>query len=270
MTLAYLTDTHCHLNLNTFTDELPAVIERAISQGVRRILVPGIDLLSSRLAVQMADRYPLLYAAVGVHPGESLSWTPDSLAQLRELASHPKTLAIGEIGLDYFRDRSPRDLQKRVFQAQLELAGEKALPVVLHNRESMEDLWPMLSVWIEQLQHTNSTILTRPGVLHSYDGDLTSALRAVEKGFYIGISGPVTFKNAVSRQNVVANLPLKNLLIETDAPYLTPHPNRGRWPNEPAFTIYIAEKIAALHNLTIEQVQEATAKNAARLFAWEL
>ena len=137
MTTAFLTDTHCHLNLNTFVDDLPAVIDRAVAQGVYRILVPGIDLPSSQLAVELADQYPLIYAAVGVHPSHASDWTDDTLARLEELSTHPKVLAIGEIGLDYYRDHSPRDHQQRVLTAQLDLAARRHLPVVLHNRESL-------------------------------------------------------------------------------------------------------------------------------------
>jgi len=269
MTTAYLTATHCHLNLNTFVDDLPAVMDRAIAQGVYKILVPGIDLASSRLAVELADRYPIIYAAVGFHPSDASSWTDDSLDQLADLANHPKVLAIGEIGLDYYRDHSPRDHQQRVFTAQLELAARLQLPVVIHNRQSLADLWKILSEWQSGLRSTQSPLANHPGVLHSYDGDLNSAMRAIQAGFYIGVSGPVTFKNALDRQQVIAALPLDSILIETDAPYLTPHPLRGRWPNEPAYTFHIAEKIADLHALDLDHICRVTAQNAARLFAWE-
>jgi TatD DNase family protein len=212
----------------------------------------------------------MIYAAVGVHPGHSVSWNDQALSELRELSAHPKTVAIGEIGLDYFRDHAPREHQREVLSIQLQLAAEMGLPVVLHNRDSFQDLWLILSGWLEQLSNSHSVLVQHPGVLHSYDGDLVSALEAVKHGFFIGVSGPVTFKNAVDRQQVVAGMPLDHVLIETDAPYLTPSPHRGKWPNEPAFTTFIVEKVAALHNLSIDYVRKATAENAARLFAWEL
>jgi TatD DNase family protein len=263
-----LTDTHCHLNLNIFQEDLPQILSRAWEAGIHRILVPGIDLETSRLAVELADRHPNLYAAVGIHPGDASTWNTETLPVLRELAQHPKTAAIGEIGLDYYRDRSPRPLQQEVFWTQLELAGELGLPVVIHNRESLDDLWAALTKWHHQLVSSGKPLASCPGVLHSYDGTLSTASQAVEKGFFIGISGPVTYKNAAERQNIVANLPLDHLLIETDAPYLTPHPHRGRWPNEPAFVSYVAEKIAALHQKPLQTVTQVTWDNAAKLFDW--
>jgi TatD DNase family protein len=155
-----------------------------------------------------------------------------------------------------------------VFQAQLALAAERNLPVVIHQRESIEDVWSDLSTWQEALVKNNSPLAKHPGVLHSYDGSLSMALRAVEKGFYIGISGPVTFKNARERQDLVAGLPLDKVLIETDAPYLTPHPHRGSWPNEPAFVALVAEKIAELHNQPVERIAQITWENAALLLEW--
>ncbi len=263
-----LTDTHCHLNLTIYQESLPQVLERARAQGIERILVPGIDLETSRAAVELAERHELLYAAIGVHPGDANTWQPDSIKALRELAKHPKVAAVGEIGLDYYRDRSPRPLQREVFRAQLALAAELELPVVIHNRESIEDLWQDLKDWHAELASQGLSLAKHPGVLHSYDGTLETAQQAIEKGFFIGISGPVTFKNAPDRQAVVTQLPLDHLLIETDAPYLTPHPHRGQWPNEPAYVAFVAEKIAELHQQPVERVTHTTWKNAAQLFNW--
>ena len=266
--MGWLTDTHCHLNLNTFEEILEPVLERARQRGIRRILVPGIDLETSRAAIDLAARYSDLYAAVGVHPGDAATWNEGTLLALEELARHPKVVAIGEIGLDYYRDRAPRPQQRQIFRTQLGLAAELELPVVIHNRESLEDLWQELSDWQAGLEISASPLARRPGVLHSYDGTLETALQAIGKGFFIGISGPVTFKNAVERQAVVAALPLNHLFLETDAPYLTPHPYRGQWPNEPAHVAYVAKKIAELHNLPTETVIKTTWENAAKLFKW--
>jgi TatD DNase family protein len=187
---------------------------------------------------------------------------------LRDLAQHPKVAAIGEIGLDYYRDHFPRLLQREVFRAQLELAGALGLPVVVHNRDSFEDLWEELETWQTGLADRGNALAQRPGVLHSFDGTLLAARQAAGKGFFIGISGPVTFKNARERQETAAGLSLENLLIETDAPYLTPQPHRGRWPNEPAFVCFVAEKIAELHNTPVETVTQVTWDNSAQLFHW--
>jgi TatD DNase family protein len=246
---------------------MAGVLERAWDAGVRRILIPGIDVETSRIAVELCDLHPMLYAAVGVHPGDATSWTVDSTTELRTLAQHPRVVAIGEIGLDYYRDRSPRALQREVFRLQLELAAEMNLPVVVHNRDSFDDLWADLKTWQEQLAQSQPALANRPGVLHSYDGDLSPALAAAQSGFLIGISGPVTFKNALDRQKVAAGLPLDRLLIETDAPYLTPHPHRGR-RNEPAFVALVAEKLANLHQQPIESIRKTTWENAAMLFDW--
>jgi TatD DNase family protein len=262
-----LTDTHCHLNLDTFQDDLEALLERAWERGLRRILIPGIDVENSRSAVALAERHPNLYAAVGVHPGDASTWNDDTRLILADLASHPKVVAIGEIGLDFYRNRSPRPVQQSVFQEQLELAAELNLPVIIHNREALEETWSILVEWQEHLIEQGSPLADRPGVLHSYDGGLPEAQRAAEKHFFIGISGPVTFKNAQEKHAVAAGLPLEQTLIETDAPFLTPHPHRGR-RNEPAYVALVAEKIAELHGQPVESVIQATWDNANHLFHW--
>lgn len=262
-----LTDTHCHLNLNTFQNDLEALLERAWERGLGRVLIPGIDVETSRSAVALAERHPNLYAAVGVHPGDASTWQADTRAELADLASHPKVVAIGEIGLDFYRDRSPRPVQRSVFREQLELAAERNLPVIIHNREAMEETWAMLAEWQDQLRQQGSPLAERPGVLHSYDGSLANAQRAVERHFWIGISGPVTYKNAHEKHEVASGLPLEQTLIETDAPFLTPHPHRGR-RNEPAYVALVAEKIAALREQPVETVIQATWNNANHLFHW--
>ena len=265
--MAGLTDTHCHLNLPHFQEDLDQVLQRAWDAGVDRILIPGIDVESSRLALKLAERDPRLFAAVGVHPHDAPGWQPDTLTMLRELTQHPKAAAIGEIGLDYHRDGAPRPLQKQVFQNQLELAAEVGLPVVVHNRDSREDVWTALSAWQAALAQAGHPLAERPGVLHSFEGELPFAQEAAASGFLIGISGPVTFKNAPERHQVAAGLQLSQILIETDAPYLTPHPFRGR-RNEPAYVALVAEKLADLHHTPLDEVQMATWKNAEKLFHW--
>ncbi|MDX9863581.1 MAG: TatD family hydrolase [Anaerolineaceae bacterium] len=264
---AALTDTHCHLYFRDFNEDLAEVLNRAWDQGVQRILIPGIDLATSRQAVALAENHPNLYAAVGIHPNDSLAWDDTTADQLRELAAHPKTLAIGEIGLDFYRDRAPKTHQIEVFKAQLALAAECSLPVVIHNRQAIAAVWPILQAWQEQLAAAGSPLAARPGVLHSFDESFRWAEKAISSNFYIGISGPVTFRKATEKHELVQHIPLTSLLIETDAPFLTPHPFRGR-RNEPAYTSYIAEKIATLKNIAINEVQQQTYENAAALFGW--
>lgn len=261
------TDTHCHLNLNLFQSDLKEVLERAFQQGVERILIPGIDLESSRRAVDLSNNDHHLHAAVGVHPNDAMTWQKDTLAELEDLASSPQVVAIGEIGLDYYRNFAPVSLQKEILIAQLALAEEIKKPVIIHGRQSLADLWEILSTWHQNLIDHGSYIAARPGVLHSYEGDLETALQAIQRGFRIGISGPVTFRNARERQTIAARLPLESILIETDAPYLTPHPFRGL-RNEPGYVVWVAEKIAELKNRPIEEIAAVTTDNADRFFGW--
>jgi TatD DNase family protein len=265
-----LTDTHCHLDFNAYDGLRDDLLDRARRAGVNRILNPGIDLVTSRAAVKLAGIYPEVYAAAGVHPNESLTFTEEVLDSLQELVSDANTLriaAVGEIGLDYYRDRAPRDLQREVFIKQLNLAAQSGLPVVIHNRHAMEDTLEILTGWVTSLEESRSPLSERPGVLHSFDGDLQSALRAVELNFFIGITGPVTFKNARTMQQVVADLPIDRLLVETDGPFLTPHPHRGK-RNEPAYIPLIIDKIALLKQQTFSDVAAAVWANARKLFNW--
>jgi TatD DNase family protein len=263
-----LTDTHCHLYLEVFEQDLGSVMDRAQEKGIQKILVPGIDLETSRQAVALTEKYPEMKAAVGVHPNDAASWNDTSLKELRELVQHPNVVAVGEIGLDFYWDSTPHDLQVSVFRQQLELAADVDLPVVIHNRLAQADLWPIVSAWQEDLEAASSGIALRPGVLHSFDGTMDWAREAVDRHFYFGIGGPVTFKNAPDRRQLVTQLPIDTILLETDAPYLTPHPFRGR-RNEPAHIVWIAEKIAELHDQPLSLIAEQTSRNAERLFLWE-
>lgn len=270
-----LTDTHCHLYLNKFDDDLDEVIARAREDGVTRILVPGITRDTSLAAVKMAESHSIIYAAVGVHPSDALTWTETSREELRALAQNPRVKAIGEIGLDYYWDTAPHDIQEKVIREQLSLAEELEYPVVLHLREKgdaphgdcAEDLLRILGEWVASLRSSKNPLLHNPGVLHSFSGTLATAQKAIQLGFMIGVTGPVTFKNADQRREVIASIPLEHLLIETDAPYLAPHPHRGR-RNEPAYVNIIAEKVAELHDHTPAEIAEITSANAARLLNW--
>lgn len=259
-----LTDTHCHLNFYDFDGDRKLVMERAWNKGINRILIPGTDLPGSRAAIELAETYRPLFAAVGVHPNSANNWDMRAIGYLDEMTSHPKVVAIGEIGLDYYREWSPPALQKRIFLEQLNLACHLELPVVVHTRNASPDDRACIADTLEIISDKNAK-----GVLHSFSGNIAEAEYAIKLGFYIGITGPVTFRNAVDLQKVVASVPLNRLLIETDSPFLSPVPYRGK-RNEPVNVYYIAEKISEIHNQSTEVVAKITAENAARLFQWSV
>jgi TatD DNase family protein len=272
-----LTDTHCHLDFNTFDEDRQAVIQRARQAGVGRVLLPALDLRSSRAIIALAESEPDLYAAVGFHPTDLDEFSEEAFAEVQQLADHPKVLAVGEIGIDYYwvKETEKRRFQQEILRRQLALAQSVAKPVVIHMREENDawsgnastDLLEILTEWHATLSAADHPLVKKPGVLHSFNGDLETAQRAIEMDFYLGVTGPVTYKNAQEKRRIIGQLPLERLLIETDAPFLTPVPRRGK-RNEPAFVAYIADKIAEIHKTTREQVAEITAANAARLFGW--
>ena len=273
-----LTDTHCHLDFNKFDEDRAAVLQRAKEAGVNRILIPALDYESSLSAIELAESHPQLYAAVGFHPTDLDKFSNKSFEETKRLANHPKVVAIGEIGIDYYwvKEREARAFQIEALQLQLAWAASINKPVVIHMREE-EDAWigqasidllRILSEWHKALTADNHPLAEKPGVLHSYNGNLETAQNAIARNFYIGVTGPVTYKNAEEKRKIIEQLPLDRLLIETDAPFLTPVPHRGK-RNEPAFVSYIADKIAEIHRTTREQVAQITAKNSANLFGWE-
>jgi len=262
-----LVDTHCHLDFNTFDNDRDDVLRRAVDCGLSRILVPGTDLPSSLRAIRLAEEEEGIFAAVGVHPNEALSWSEDSLATLRDLAGHPQVVAIGEIGLDYYRDRAPVELQARIFNEQLALAAQLGLPVIIHSRQAMGDTLKTVEAWQQALVASDSPLSEHPGVLHSFSGRQEEAQRAIRANFLIGATGPVTYPNAHELRVTLSSLNLENLLIETDAPFLTPQPHRGE-RNEPAYVRYVAEKIAEMFNLSPKIVASITTNNAHRIFNW--
>jgi TatD DNase family protein len=269
-----LVDTHCHLNFHTFDDDRISVIQRARDWGIERILIPGIDLVTSKEAVYYATKYEEVYAAVGIHPNESLAWDESTLRELYVLSQNPKVVAIGEIGIDYFRDRVPRETQEVVFRNQLMLAAERKLPVIIHTRNStndkndaIDDVLNILKDWVHSNDFISRNNESFPGVLHSFSGNVCSTHSFLELNFFLGITGPVTFRKADILQEVVKSVSLNHILIETDAPFLSPHPYRGE-RNEPRNVRIIAEKIAELKNCDLERVVEITAKNSINLFHW--
>ena len=258
-----LIDSHAHLDFRQFDIDRDAVIERARSAGLVAIVNVGASLDSSRAAVALAEQHDFIYATVGVHPHDAKRVTPGVLDELRALARHPKVVAVGEIGLDYYRDLSPRPVQRRAFADQLTLAAELELPVVVHSREAHDDVVAALREWSNLPPMGGTEGFT--GVLHSYSAGPGRLEEVLELGFCVGISGPVTFPKASALRAAAAAVPLERLLVETDCPYLTPKPYRGR-RNQPAYVRYVVEAVARARGASAEVVAQATTENARRLF----
>lgn len=248
-----LVDSHAHLDFPEFDADREGVITRARAVGLVTILNVGTDLDSSRASIALAEQHDFIYATVGVHPHDAKTLTPEVLEELRRLAAHPKVVAVGEIGLDYYRDLSPRLVQRRAFADQLALAAELGLPVVIHCRDAWPDTLAILRDW------------SGTGVLHSYSGGPEHLEEVLAMGFSVGLSGPVTYARAPRLQAVAAAVPIDRLLVETDCPYLTPEPYRGR-RNEPAYVWYVAGAVARARRMTAEEVARAATENTARLF----
>jgi TatD DNase family protein len=257
-----LIDTHCHLDFERYDADRPEVIERAAAAGVVRILNPAIDAVTGAGILELASAHPAIFAAVGIHPNSTATFQPGDLAPIEMQAQHPRALAIGEIGLDYYRDWSPPAQQRAAFEAQLELASRRNLPVIIHNRDASADVLAVLETWVSTVP---DSLRSRPGVLHSFSASWQDAEKALALGFYIGFTGPVTFKKADELRRVAGRVPLDRLLVETDGPFLTPHPHRGQ-RNEPAYVRFVAERLAALHDVSVEALADATTRNALALF----
>jgi TatD DNase family protein len=246
-----LTDTHCHLDFDAYDGIRDNVIREAADSGVTRIINPGTDLESSRAALKLAETYPgIVIVAVGVHPNSTADFSAAMRDGVRILADDPQVVAIGEIGLDYYRDRSPKDKQWRAFESQLAIAADLELPVIIHNREAGDDVLDILENWVAGLP---DSLRERPGVLHSFSAPQEIADRALALGFYLGFTGPVTFKQADDLRHIAAGVPDNRILVETDGPFLTPEPRRGRRPNKPAYVRFIAERLAAVRGVSDEE-----------------
>lgn len=278
-----MVDAHAHLEDPRLTDDLDAVIARAHAAGVIAIVTAGGDLESSARAVRLAETYPAVYAAVGYHPHEASRFQPGGLDQLRAWCAHPKVVAVGEIGLDFYYDRSPREVQRRVLEAHLGLASEVGLPVVVHCREAGAALLEVLRAWSaptpfpgpspeqggEAAALPSGAGPARRGMIHCFSGDADLACRFLAVGMDISLAGPVTFTNARELQEVARAVPLDALLVETDSPYLAPHPHRGQ-RNEPALVAVTARRVAELRGMDFPALAQATSANAARLFGLPL
>jgi TatD DNase family protein len=254
----FVVDTHCHLDMAAY-DDCRQVVERAIAAGVRTILTVGIDLASSKAAVALAEEFPGVYCSVGIHPHHVGGVEEAQHQELAELAGHPKVRAYGEIGLDYAKDYAPHDVQILHFERQVVLAKELGLPLIIHDREAHAEVMAIL---------TAALPLPAGGVMHCFSGDMNLATAAIDLGFYLSIPGVVTFSKAEMLHEVARSAPLASLLIETDGPYLTPEPFRGK-RNEPAYVLYTAAHVAALRGISIDEVARQTSTNAIKLFGFE-
>jgi TatD DNase family protein len=249
-------DTHCHLNDPDFEADCPAVVAGALQAGVGRLIVAGYDLDSSRRALELARLYDPVYAAVGIHPHDAKIWNDTIAAELREMLTGEKVVGLGEIGLDYHYNYSSKEEQLRAFREQLQIAKAVDKPVIIHNREAHHDTLQVL---------TEVKPGPAGGVLHCFTGSRETALSCLALGLYISFAGPLTFTNANKLRQVAAGLPLEKILVETDSPYLSPHPLRGE-RNEPARVGLVGAKLAELHGITVEEVQKITTDNARGLF----
>ncbi|RHW31793.1 TatD family deoxyribonuclease [Neobacillus notoginsengisoli] len=251
-----LIDTHAHLNAEQYSEDVEEVMARAKENGVETIVVVGFDRPTIEKAMELAKANDFIYACIGWHPVDAIDMTDEDLAWIEELSAHPKVVALGEMGLDYHWDKSPKEIQKEVFRKQIRLAKKIKLPIVIHNREATADI-------VEILKEENASEVG--GIMHCFSGSVETAKQCIDMNFYISLGGPVTFKNAKKPKEVAVEIPLEWLLVETDCPYLTPHPHRGK-RNEPGYVRLVAEEIAIIKGVSFEEVANVTTANAKKLF----
>ncbi|MCZ2260560.1 TatD family hydrolase [Sporosarcina sp. G11-34] len=249
-------DTHVHLNADQYENDVDEVISRAFEAGVEKMIVIGFDRKTINKAMELVEQYPFIYAVVGWHPVDAIDCTEEDLEWIESLAKHPKVVGIGETGLDYYWDKSPKDIQQELFRKQIRLAQKVGLPVIIHNRDATADVVRILKE--EEAEKSG-------GIMHCFSGSVETAKECIAMNFMISLGGPVTFKNAKMPKQVATEIPLKHLLIETDAPYLTPHPYRGK-RNEPVYVTLVAEEIARLKGLPIKEVAKKTTENAMEIY----
>ncbi len=265
-------DSHAHITSEQFNSDREEVLRRALDAGVEYIINPATDLEDSRRAIELAERYPRVYACVGFHPHEARKADEVSLREIEELSCHPKVVAIGEIGLDYYYDFSPRETQIEIFRAQIEIAKRRNLPIVIHTRDSIDDTIRVVEEaiakgpqWRADQVSEGSRLSPPRGVFHCFSGDVDSAWRVIRSGFYVSFPGVVTFKKAGVMAEVASRISVEHVLLETDSPYLAPVPHRGD-RNEPRHIPLIAEKVSELQGLKVADIVSATNYNVRRLF----
>ncbi|AMO31481.1 TatD family hydrolase [Lysinibacillus sphaericus] len=249
-------DTHVHLNADQYEEDLQEVINRALEAKVEKMVVIGFDRKTIERTMELIEQFDFIYGVIGWHPVDAIDCTQEDLEWIEELAAHPKIVGIGETGLDYYWDKSPKDVQQVIFRKQIQLAQKINLPIIIHNRDATGDV-------VKILREENAASVG--GVMHCFSGSVETARECIAMNFMISLGGPVTFKNARLPKEVATEIPLEHLMIETDAPYLAPHPYRGK-RNEPAFVPLVAEEIARLKGLTIEEIAQATTDNAKIFF----
>lgn len=249
-------DTHAHLQMPDFAEDWPKVLDNAERAGIEYTVVIGFDIQSSKRAIWMSEQNGRLLAAVGIHPHDASSTDEDAVKELSRLGRHPKVVAIGETGLDFYRDLSPRRKQREAFEAQLRVAEDLGLPVIIHDRDAHGPTAEILAAHARKLAG---------GVLHCFSGDIRLAEAAMEWGFHISVAGPLTYPNAHRLRTVVEKIPIERMVMETDAPYLTPQPKRGK-RNEPAFVRFVAQELARVKKLSVTDVERITSMNAKKLF----
>ncbi len=250
-----LIDTHAHLNYESYDEDRELVIQRAIENGLTAIITIGTDVETSRISIGLAEKYSPVFAAVGIHPTDCAEVTDVDFDAIQEMAIHPKVVAIGEVGLDYYHMRAPKEVQDKTFRRQIELAHKLKLPLIIHNRDSHDDMLKVLS---------DSAAADNGGVMHSFSGDEEFLLKVLELGLHISYTGNLTFKKSDAAP-LIKITPLERMLLETDSPFLTPVPLRGK-RNEPAFLIHTAHKIAEIKNISLEEISQISSENAIALF----
>ncbi len=247
-------ESHAHYDDERFDEDRDTLLASFPAEGIETVVNASSDIKSSKASIALSEKYPFFYAAVGVHPHEVENITEAAIDELRELSKHPKVVAIGEIGLDYYYDLSPRDLQRHWFKRQLELADELKMPVIIHSRDAAQECFDIIK---------NSNV--RNGVIHCYSGSAEMAEEYIKMGFYIGVGGSLTFKNNKKGVETVERIPIEKILIETDSPYLAPVPCRGK-RNDSRLLKYVVEKISQLKNIPENDICNITKNNAQNLF----
>ncbi|MDD5095291.1 MAG: TatD family hydrolase [Dehalococcoidia bacterium] len=261
MTLPII-DTHAHLDMKPFDKDRAEIIDRARKAGITRIVTIGIDLESSRKAIELAEAHQDVFATVGFHPHDASQMQPDDIERMAEMAHHPRVVAIGEMGLDFYRNKSPKEVQVRALEWQLELADRLSLPIVIHCREAATDMTAILSNWIKSHQSANPGTV---GVIHCFNGNAETVQKYLDMGFCIAIGAYIGYPTSLGLHDVVRSIPADRLLVETDCPFLPPQAYRGK-RNEPSYLPGTVDKIAAIRSVLPQTIAERTTQNAIRLF----